>query len=115
MDLTREISNHLEWIDSIASFLNNEEFSEEDLQEITRHNQCELGQWLDADESSMFKDLPEFQQLQASHEQFHKLAGDLISALQQGDENQAIAAQEKFILMSHEVITALQSLQESAG
>jgi hypothetical protein len=112
MDLTQEITNHLEWIDSIASLLNNEQLSEDDLQEISAHNQCELGHWLDSDESSVFNDLPAFQKLTESHQQFHKLAGDLLSSLQQGNENEAIAAQEKFIQMSHQVISSLQALEQ---
>jgi hypothetical protein len=115
MDLGQEITNHLEWIEDIASLLGNEEFSEQDLQTISQHDNCALGKWLDSDESQEFKDLPEFEQLVESHDAFHKLAGDLIAALQQGKEEEVIVSQDQFLEMSQSVIGHLQVLQESSS
>ena len=115
MDLGQEITNHLEWIDTVASLLNNEELVEEDFQEITRHDKCALGQWLESEASQSFKDLPEFKKLVETHEAFHKLAGDLVLSLQQGQEADAIEAQEEFLQMSHDVVHYLQVLQEASS
>ena len=112
MDLEQEIENHLEWIDSIASLLEVEEFSDVDFDKITNHDDCELGHWLSTEGSELYKALPEFNELIDSHEAFHKLAGELVAAIQAGDERKAVEVQEDFIRMSQEVVGHLQRLQE---
>jgi hypothetical protein len=112
MDLGQEIENHLEWIDGIASLLGAEEFSEAELQKIISHNACELGQWLSSEGSGLYSGMPEFSQLVDSHELFHKLAGELIAAIQSGEEKKAVEVEEDFIRMSQQVVGYLQLLQE---
>ena len=114
MDLAQEITNHLEWIDTIATLLNNENLAKEDFREVTRHDQCALGHWLRSEASQAFKDFPELQKLIESHEAFHRLAGSLVLFLQQGKESEAIEAQGQFINKSQEVIKYLQVLQKYA-
>ena len=115
MDLGQEIENHLEWIDGIASLLGAESFTEEDLQKITSHNTCELGQWLGSEGQELYKEIPEFSQLVDSHELFHKLAGELIEAIQSGKEIKAVEVEEEFISMSQEVVGYLQILQQASN
>lgn len=112
MDIRQEITNHLEWIEKIASLLGNEDITEEDLQAITQHDKCALGQWLNSDSSGKYKELPEFQELIESHDAFHKLAGSLIVALRQGKEAETIGLEVAFIEMSQKVIRHLHALQE---
>lgn len=112
MNLGQEITNHLTWIDSIASTLGKTELSSEELAAISQHDRCALGQWLDSKESVDLQKMKEFQELVDSHDAFHGLAGDLIDALQAGREEQALALQEQFIAMSQRVITLLRLLQE---
>ncbi len=112
MDLAEEIENHLEWIDSIASLLEAEEFSDVDFDKITDYDACELGHWLSAEGSELYKSVPEFNELVGSHEAFHKLAGELVAAIRAGDERKAVEIQEDFISMSQEVVGHLQRLQE---
>lgn len=114
MDLAQEITNHLEWIDQIASLLSSESLDEEDLQEITGHHKCELGHWLDSEGAEIFKDVPEYNKLVDSHEAFHKLAGTLLTSMQQGKEEAALQVEEQFLEKSHEVISYLQVLQEKS-
>ena len=115
MNLQREITNHLEWIDTIASLLGSEEMTEESLRVITQHNKCSLGHWLNSDVPIKFKNLPEFEKLIESHNAFHKLAGSLIAALQLGKEAEAIELQAQFIEMSQKVINYIQILQKNSG
>ena len=112
MDLSDEISNHLEWIETIAALLSSEKLSEEDYAEITSHHDCALGHWLDDEAPDELRQSPEFQQLVESHAAFHKMAGDLIDSYQQGKENAALDAEDHFLQLSHEVIEDLQALQE---
>ena len=112
VDIQQEITNHLEWIETIASLLSNEKLAEEDFEEMTQHDNCKLGQWLNSEAALAFKDLPDFQKLIESHAEFHKLAGNMILSLQQDKEAAAIGAGDEFIRMSHELINYLQVLQE---
>lgn len=112
MDIGKEITAHLEWIETIVSLLDGQEIAHADLQAITRHDQCELGQWLNSDDSLGFRDLPEYEKLVESHEAFHNLAGDLIAALQMNKEAEAIESQQHFLEMSQKVIDYLHVFQE---
>lgn len=112
MDLGKEITNHLEWIEKIASLLGDEEVTEEALAEVTRHDKCELGRWLSSEESTGYKNFPEFPELIESHNTFHELAGELIAALQQENEAMALESEKHFIEMSQKVIGHLQALEE---
>lgn len=113
MDIAQEINKHLEWIETISSFLGKEDITKEQMDEITQHDRCALGQWLASENAQPFKDLPELAELEESHDAFHRLAGDLINAVEAGNEDEASAAQERFIAMSQQVITYLNMLQES--
>lgn len=62
----------------------------------------------------MFQDIPGFQKLIESHEEFHKLAGILVSDLQLNSETEAIESHEKLIGMSQKVIDYLHVLQENS-
>jgi hypothetical protein len=114
MDINQEITKHLEWIERIASLLGNEDITQDELQKITQHDKCALGQWLRSDSSRRYQNLVEFQSLIDSHDEFHKLAGHLISALRQGEEDEALKSEAQFIEMSQKVIGFLHLLQEKA-
>lgn len=111
MDITQEISNHLEWVDSVASLLGNFELLDEDYEEITQHDKCKLGEWLNSAEASVLKDYAEFDALVESHEIFHLLAGALIATAVSGNEEESLGVQQEFLEKSHEVIGHLQNLQ----
>mgnify|MGYP001816202240 CR=1 FL=1 len=115
MDIEKEITNHLLWIEAIASLLDSEELADEDIQQITRHDQCSLGQWLNSDAAHAFRELPEFRKLLESHEEFHELAAKLIVSLQKGRDAEATKAHGQFIRMSQEVIGYLQVLRTYTG
>jgi methyl-accepting chemotaxis protein len=112
MDIGKEITNHLEWIETIASLLGSDELTKDDVQAVSRHDKCELGQWLNSEASMEFRNLPEFDKLIQSHDEFHTLAGFLITAYQMGKESEAIETEKKFIEMSKRVINHLHALQE---
>lgn len=115
LDIQQEIANHLEWMEGIAALLGSEAIDTQELDTITRHDRCALGHWLDSDASQQFGDLPEFAQLQEAHSAFHRLAGEMITALGSGDEQRALASEERFIEMSQAVIGGLQALQRQVA
>ena len=57
----------------------------------------------------------EYQKLIKSHEEFHKLAGNLITAMQLNKEAEVIESHEQFIAMSQKVINYLQILQKNTN
>ena len=112
MDLELEITNHLEWIDTVASLINEESLDESDYKELTDHDHCALGQWMKSEDSSDLWDLEEFKALTLSHEAFHNLAGDMVAFIQQGNEEKALGTEEQFIHASQEVVQHLQALHD---
>lgn len=112
VDIRQEINKHLAWIETVASLFEHEKISPEAQQELAQHDRCDLGQWLQSDESDRWKDLPEMEQLKKDHEAFHKTAGELIAVLEDGDETRAITLQERLLQKSQKVISYLQLLEE---
>lgn len=112
MDIRQEINKHLKWIETVASLFEHEEITQEEQHELAQHDRCALGHWLNSENSVRYQELPEFEMLKENHEAFHKLAGDLISALVAGKETEALKLQEKFIAKSQKVISCLHVLQE---
>ncbi len=111
MDIAKEINNHLAWIETLASLLDRETIPSEELNTIAQHESCALGQWLNTKAAEKYNDHQELQQLIQSHESFHKLAADLITAIQQHNEDAALQIQAQFIEESQKVIRYLKTLQ----
>lgn len=111
MDLRQEITNHIRWIDSLASLLDSSELSEERLNAISEHDKCALGKWLNSDESRDFQAMPEFAKLVESHKAFHELAGSMVAAVKLDEETEVLALQARFIEESQKVVGYLQQMQ----
>jgi len=110
MDIKQEINQHLEWIEKIAELLGSEAVTQEKIDELSQHDNCELGRWLRDDAANTYQSFPEYQALIESHTHFHQLAGELLKALEQEDEGRALEAGKAFIEMSQKVIGYLQAL-----
>lgn len=113
MDMEQEITKHLTWMEQVVSMLGSEEITEDELHEITRHDHCSLGRWLESKDAESYQnDGPELQELKENHEAFHRLAGDMISGLSEKDEGMAINSETRFIETSQKVIELLHVLKE---
>lgn len=115
MDLRQEITNHIRWIDSLASLLDSDELTDETFNAISEHDKCALGRWLASDESKGFWELPEFERLSESHKAFHDLAAKMVEALQLDQETDVMVLHTQFVEASQKVIGYLQQLHESSG
>ena len=115
MDLKQEITNHIRWIDSLASLLDSDELTEDKLNAISEHDKCALGKWLISDESKDYQGRPEFKELVDSHKAFHELAGSMVAAVQLDEEAEVLVLQTQFLEESQKVVGYLQQLQEGAG
>lgn len=111
MDLELEITNHIRWIDSLASLLDSEELTEETFSAISEHDKCALGQWLMSKESKSLQGLPEFEKLIESHKLFHELAAEMVEAVQLNQETDVMVLQTQFIEESRKVIDNLRRLK----
>ena len=112
MDIAREITNHLEWMEKIVAVLGSDQVSDTDLAVITQHDQCALGKWLGSDQSMRFAGLPAYAELEASHAAFHAQAGKLITAIREDHAAAAMASQAEFVRLSKLVVGNLLLLQE---
>lgn len=115
MDIDQEIAIHLEWIESLVSLIGAESIPDEAIEELSHHDRCEMGRWLNSDESSAFRDFPAFGDLKANHQAFHSVAGDLIKAFRAGDEPRVEALQDAFLTASRNVIAHLTALKAHAA
>jgi len=111
MDIDQEIAIHLEWIESLVSLIGTAVIPEEAIDDVRRHDRCELGRWLTSEGAAAFRDVPDFGQLGTNHEAFHRLAGELLRALQAGDEARVLELQEHFLSTSRQVMSGLSALK----
>lgn len=112
MDIDQEIMKHLDWIESVVSLLGRETASRKEIDAVSRHDLCELGRWLESEESDKYRDFEEFGSLKEQHKLFHAMAGELILAAEAGNEQRAVASQEKFIAVSQQVVGLLTALRD---
>jgi hypothetical protein len=115
VEIAQEIDKHLQWIETVVSLIGDDNVTATDLDQITQHDRCALGQWLNAEGSKKFRDLPELEMLKETHEAFHKLAGELVAAVEAGNESEATASQDSFVAKSQQLIEYLNILQRHAG
>jgi len=111
MNIDEEISNHLQWIELVASLLSPDAPDDGEIDELTSHDQCSLGHWIESADAQKYRDSDTFQQLDKSHAAFHDLAGDLVILAQQDSMEKAEEVEERFIHLSQEVIEALQAFK----
>jgi hypothetical protein len=111
MNLDQEISSHLDWIDAVASMLGEDDIPDAELANIARHDQCELGRWLQGEAAAELGDAAALNELVTSHEAFHQLAGRLIAALQQGRADDVEDTKDRFLEKSRQVIAHLRQLK----
>jgi hypothetical protein len=114
LDFDQEIDNHLQWIDNVATLLNNENLDADEMRELTRHDHCSLGQWMASSQADTLRQTEAFRLLEESHQHFHHAAGDLVVALQQDNEQAAMQAQDRFLQLSQQVVEHLALLREKS-
>jgi hypothetical protein len=112
MEIEREIAHHLEWIEGVSELLGTSQLDDDKLAAISRHDHCALGQWLESDEARGRASAEMLNDIQRRHGQFHQLAGELITAAQNNEEQDAVALQQAFIETSHQLIVDLTALRD---
>ncbi len=56
---------------------------------VSRDDQCVLGKWIHGHGASVFGDRLVFAHLRTEHAQFHRIAGEVLSAVQTGNKSEA--------------------------
>ncbi|MBL8470378.1 MAG: CZB domain-containing protein [Rhodocyclaceae bacterium] len=111
MDIDQEILKHLDWIESLVSLMGKQNVSNEEILEVSTHDRCQLGRWLESEDLSAYKDFPDLDALKDSHKAFHRFAGQMVRAVRANDEMQALAAQDGLLAKSREVMDYLAAMQ----
>jgi hypothetical protein len=114
VDINQEINKHLGWIESVVSLVSGENITNNDIEDVSRGDLCDLGQWLNSADLGNVKSPAEFHGLKESHEAFHNLAGKLLAALSTENEDEVAMYLEKFIETSQQVIVYLYALQDKS-
>ena len=112
MDIGEEIAKHLDWIEKVSSLIGEEGISDEMREEISRHDRCALGAWLDSSEAKQFEASGALKQIRERHDSFHQLAGKLVAAIGDDKDEQAVSIQDEFLQTSRSLIEGLNALQE---
>lgn len=112
MEIGEEIAKHLEWIELVSSLIGEEGLSDEKREEISRHDLCALGAWLDSSEAKRFEPSEVLTQVRERHEKFHRLAGELMAAIEGDKASAAVSIQETLIQTSQSLIEGLIALRD---
>ena len=84
-----------------------------DQAETADAHHCELGRWID-NEGACYAGFPEFQRLISEHAEFHRIAAEVVSHIQNGENGAAeamLAPDGDFTRASTRTIDAIQALK----
>ena len=112
MDFNQAIDSHVRWRVNLARHIANPD-RHIDADQVSGDQNCELGKWLHGD-GQKFSSIPGYATLVAEHAQFHREAGDIIRAVNAGqDVSAAIAlgSASKFSKASMAVVSQLVAMK----
>ena len=113
LDFAIARSKHQLWQKRLRDFLDGK--ASLTLEEARSHRDCALGQWLYSSALQQFGNLPEMQQLEKLHQQFHAVVSIVISA--QASSETARAEQELLRVesLSAEIVALLTTLERQTA
>ncbi len=115
MKLDDAITAHLAWRQRLRKYVEDPASEKLDHAKVSCDNCCELGKWLLGD-GRRYAGLGPFGEATRAHTQFHRLAGDVVAAVQRGDRAGAQAMLSDagpFRKASQTVVAALQRLRDA--
>lgn len=87
MDFSKAVDAHVAWKLKLQTAIRNGETL--DSATIYKDNQCDLGKWIYG-EGLVHKDSEIYELLRSQHAQFHTCAGDVVSKINEGDNESAL-------------------------
>ena len=75
---------------------------------------CDLGKWIHGDESTPFRLMSEFINLESKHARFHLIAAEVVSLVHKGETTKALKELDfgQYAKASAEVVQAIEALKE---
>ena len=83
MNFFDAINAHVSWKLRLRQYVDGTSSENLDPQQVGRHDNCPLGQWLHQYKDA-HGDLPLFRQVQAQHADFHRCAAEIIETVDKG-------------------------------
>ena len=111
MDFEKEIEKHLLWRSMVESLFNRNAKDYAIPAVIGQDHHCHLGQWIYSKKSASYANEPVFQKLCEVHENFHVVAGMILSMFRSGADATAKKKEAEFYRLSDEVILCLKELK----
>jgi aerotaxis receptor len=101
---------HLVWVDRLQDMLLGQ--ATISAQDVNDHKNCVLGRWYYGRGQIEFGNLPEFDAIEAPHQQLHQTVLQVVAAYSAGNIEAAKAGINEVAYLSHQVIDAIDSLEE---
>lgn len=110
LNLIEAIEVHMKWKSRLQNAIDG--ISQETLNPavINLDNQCEFGKWIYSPVSKIFQDHPHFEKLRQDHAEFHRIAGNIVTQVQNHSKENLEKLMEEFNQISHKVIRDLSEL-----
>lgn len=83
------IEAHVRWKIRLEAYINGTSDENLDAEVVCRDDQCALGKWIYGGGGTKYGNHPMFPVLKQSHMNFHRAAGDVIRAVDNGDNDKA--------------------------
>ena len=84
------IDAHLMWKKRLQAYINGESKEDLKVEVVSRDDQCTLGHWINGIGGERFGQLPAFAVINSRHAHFHRCAGEVLAAAQQGEKAKAL-------------------------
>ena len=115
IDFNKAIRRHIEWKVKLRNAIATH--AKLNAEEIAKDNMCEFGKWLHDDAKALYKDSPNYIQCMEKHAAFHREAGAVALAINNGNFTQAeamLGSDSSFSQASSDVAAAVRLLQNEA-
>lgn len=104
------ISDHMLWQWRIQNMLFG--YERIDPNQVGTHHTCRLGQWYYGNPPAELKSNPDFTGIESYHAQMHQLAGNAVTAYNQGNITEAKDLLQKLVGCSREIVVRLNRLKK---
>jgi len=102
-------NRHLSWVKRLEAMLAGKTEIKDD--EARDHHACTLGKWYYGEVAQRYAALPEFRQLEAPHERFHKAVAEAVSSFKVGNRRQTEIHVDEAKHLSGEIVHLLDALK----
>ena len=116
VDFSAEISDHVIWNLRLRDFLDRKKCMDGKEcileKEIISHRECTLGKWLYKEGMDKHGAIPEMQELEILHAEFHRIVKEIVQMKDDGNMSAAKQELSKLKSLSRRVITLIMSAEE---